>query len=514
MDGITVTKISNILKRNIKDLKMKNLLLGGDIIQLLFHGFDKALNISLGGNLTGIYYSREIISTSKRLNYLDNSIIRDVYNISFERVIYLQLMRYRGSGKKIIYTCIFELFSKYPNFYVLDENNKIIFMLKDHFLDTSRNNSVGGKYVEVRSNKEERIDKSNKDKFELMQGFYNVTIHYANILASEYGFERTKKLILDSLADENFYIDSRDRIIPFPFKGYKNLLDFDQLSQYYNSKIGKKTGSEQKEKILKYLNKIKRENEKALVKINNELNEAKDYKNYIERAELLKNNIHLINKKTGIINIDKYTEKGIEKIAFDLKEGDVKSYIEKLFNRGKKLKRAWAFLEERIKKIEKKIVEIDKQIHEIENLEDQDIIDIYANYYFEHKKNKEKEVSSPFFKVRKGEVLYIIGKNKKSNNILITKVSHKDDLWFHAKDAPSAHVIAKKSGPLTDDELIFGAQLAATFSKVKNEQKVEVDYTLRKYITKPKKAPEGYVRYNNFKTLYVEPFKNLSNSES
>jgi len=100
MDGITVTKITNILKRNIKDLKMKNLLLGDDIIQLIFHGFNKALNISLGGNLTGIYYSSEIISTSKRLNYLDNSIIREIYNLSFERVIYLQLMKYRGSGKK------------------------------------------------------------------------------------------------------------------------------------------------------------------------------------------------------------------------------------------------------------------------------------------------------------------------------------------------------------------------------------------------------------------------------
>ncbi len=513
MDGITVTKITNILKRNIKDLKMKNLLLGDDIIQLIFHGFNKALNISLGGNLTGIYYSSEIISTSKRLNYLDNSIIREIYNLSFERVIYLQLMKYRGSGKKIIYTCIFELFSKYPNFYVLEENNKIIFMLKEHFLDTSRNNVVGGKYVEVKRNKEERIDKSNKDKFELMQGFYNVTVHYANILASEYGFERTKKLILDSLDDDNFYIDAQDRIIPFPFKGYKNLLNFDQLSQYYNSKIGKKTINEQKKKILNYLNKIKKENERALVKINSELKEAKDYKNYLEKAELLKNNLHLINKKTGIIYLDKYTEKGIEKIKYNLSEDDLNGNIEKLFSKGKKLKRALAFLDDRIKKIENKITEIDKQIHEIENLEDQDIIDIYANYYFEHKKNKARDTSLPFIKVKKGDVLYIIGKNKKSNNLIISRFSRREDMWFHVRGVPSAHVIARKNGTLTVEEIVFGAKLAASFSKAKNEQKVEVDYTLRKYITKPKKSPEGYVHYSNFKTVLVDPSQIILNLE-
>ena len=514
MDGLTVTKISNILKRNIINLKLKNILLENNLIQLNFHGFNKKLIFSLGYSEIAIYYGNSLNSALNKLHYLENSVIKDVYNISYERVLFIEMLKYRGSGKKIIYTCVFEVFTKYPNFYVLDESNKIIFKLREHFLDTSRENMIGNKYEMVKRNKQISIDTAETASFNDMQGFYSVTTDYANLLTHEMGFEKAKNLILESMLDDKFYIDNKDRVIPFPIKDYKKILNFEELSHHKKANIEEKTINEKKKKILTYLNKLMSENEKALEKVNDELKEAKNYKNYLERAELLKNNIHIINNRSGLIYLDKYTEKGVEKIAFDLKEGDVKNYIEKLFGRGKKLKRALHYLEDRVKKLERKIDEIDKEIHEIEEVEQTDEILMYESYYLEHKKNKEKEVSSPFFKVKKGEVLYIIGRNKKSNNILITKVSHKDDLWFHAKDAPSAHVIAKKNSPLTEDELIFGAQLAATFSKLKNEQKVEVDYTLRKYITKPKKAPEGYVHYNNFKTLYVEPFKNLLNLES
>lgn len=510
MDGLTLTKIINILKRNIINLKLKNVLLENNLIQLHFHGFDKKLNFSLGYSEIAIYYDYNLISSPNKLNYLETSVVKDVFNLSYERVLFIELLKYRGSGKKIVYTCVFELFTKYPNFFVLDDTNKIIFKLKEHFLDTSRENIIGNKYKMVKRNKHINIDTAETANFNEMQGFYSVTIGYANLLANEMGFEKVKKLFLESMLDDKFYIDNKDRVIPFPIKDYKKILNFEELSQYKKATIAEKTINEKKKKILAYLIKLKTENEKALKKVNDELNEAKNYKNYLDMAELLKNNLHTIHSNSGLIYLDKYTEKGIEKVAFELKNGNVKSDIEKLFSRGKKLRRALHYLEDRIKKIERKIDEINREIQEIEKIEQTDEIHMYESYYLEHKKNKERDVSSPFFKVRKGNVLYIIGKNKKSNNILITKVSHKDDLWFHVKDAPSAHVIAKKNSPLTDDELIFGAKLAATFSKLKNEQKVAVDYTHRKYITKPKKAPEGYVHYNNFKTLYVEPLSNLT----
>jgi predicted ribosome quality control (RQC) complex YloA/Tae2 family protein len=510
MDGLTLTKISNILKRNIINLKINRCLVDDDVIQFTFSNYNKILNFSLKTNNTFIYYSGDLLPTKKRLQYLDNSTVEDIYNVSFERVIFLKLSKYRGSGKKVSYTCIFELFSKYPNFYVLDEDDKIVFRLKEHCLDASRGNLLGDVYVMVRKNKEASIDKSDEVHFEDMQGFYNVTAHYANILTSELGFEKTRKLILDSLSDDKFYIDDKDRIIPFPLKSYKSLLNFDELSGYVNVTSKSREVNEKKNKILNYLYKIKNENEKALVKINNELKEARDYKNVLENAELLKNNLHLINNKTGLVYLNKYTEGGIEKIEYNLTNSrDAKSYVEKLFARGKKLKRALNYLEDRVKKIDKQIAEIDKQINEIEKIEDLEAIQMYENYYLDHQKNIVRDVSLPFFRVNKGDVLYIVGKNKKSNNLIISRLSRKDDMWFHVREAPSAHVIARKNGVLNEEEIVFGAKLAATFSKLKNDQKVAVDYTLRKYVTKPKGSPEGFVHYTNFKTILVEPFENI-----
>jgi len=76
---------------------------------------------------------------------------------------------------------------------VLDENDRIIFRLKEHYLDASRNNTLGNVYEMVRQNKEAHIDTSDEARFEDMQGFYNVTIYYANVLANELGFEHTRK---------------------------------------------------------------------------------------------------------------------------------------------------------------------------------------------------------------------------------------------------------------------------------------------------------------------------------
>jgi predicted ribosome quality control (RQC) complex YloA/Tae2 family protein len=509
MDGLTLTKISNILKRNIINLKINRCLVDDGVIQFTFYNCNKILNISLKTNNTFIYYSGDLLPTKKRLQYLDNSTIEDIYNISFERVIFLKLSKYRGSGKKVNYTCIFELFSKYPNFYVLDEDSKIVFRLKEHCLDASRGNNLGDVYVMVRKNKEARIDKSDEARFEDMQGFYNITAHYANILTSELGFEKTRKLVLDSLLDDKFYIDDKDRIIPFPLKSYKYLLNFDELSGYVNVRSKSREVNGKKSKILNYLYKIKNENEKAIIKINSELKEARDYKNVLENAELLKNNLHLINNKTGLVYLNKYTEGGIEKIEYNLTNRDIKSHVEKLFIRGKKLKRALNYLEDRVKKIDKQIAEIDKQINEIEKIENLEVIQMYVNYYLDYQKNIVRDVSPPFFRVNKGDVLYVVGKNKKSNSLIISRLSRKDDIWFHVREAPSAHVIARKNGALTEEEIVFGAKLAATFSKLKNDQKVEVDYTLRKYVTKPKGSPEGFVNYTNFRTILVEPFKNI-----
>ena len=68
-----------------------------------------------------------------------------------------------------------------------------------------------------------------------------------------------------------------------------------------------------------------------------------------------------------------------------------------------------------------------------------------------------------------------------------------------------------KEKDLDDSTLVKAAQLAAYFSQARNSSKVEVHYTKKKHVTKPRRAKPGLVRLLEFKTIKVEP-KNWLNS--
>ena len=99
--------------------------------------------------------------------------------------------------------------------------------------------------------------------------------------------------------------------------------------------------------------------------------------------------------------------------------------------------------------------------------------------------------------------MILYGRNNLENDNLTFKVSVKDDYWFHVKDIPSSHIILKTS-KLTDELIVKSAQLSAYFSKANLGEKVTVDYTLRKNVSKPNGAKPGFVIYVNQKSVVVE----------
>lgn len=53
--------------------------------------------------------------------------------------------------------------------------------------------------------------------------------------------------------------------------------------------------------------------------------------------------------------------------------------------------------------------------------------------------------------------------------------------------------------------LVCACELAAFYSKARGSGKTAVDYTLRKFVKKPRGAKPGFVLYTDFQTAYVEP---------
>ena len=102
----------------------------------------------------------------------------------------------------------------------------------------------------------------------------------------------------------------------------------------------------------------------------------------------------------------------------------------------------------------------------------------------------------------------LVGRNGRENDELTFKVAAGDDFWLHVADYTGSHVIVRnpaKDAELKEHLLVRAAQLAAYYSQARNSTKVEVHYTRRKFVSKPRKAKPGLVRLREFKTIKVEP---------
>ncbi|MGB9179286.1 MAG: NFACT family protein [Pyrinomonadaceae bacterium] len=105
----------------------------------------------------------------------------------------------------------------------------------------------------------------------------------------------------------------------------------------------------------------------------------------------------------------------------------------------------------------------------------------------------------------------LVGRAARDNDHLTFRVARPQDLWLHAADYPGSHVIVRNPtrAEIPHRTIIEAAQLAAQFSQARRDGKVDVHYTQRKFLSKPKGAAPGLVRMSNFRSITVEPGDNL-----
>ncbi|NIM01142.1 MAG: DUF814 domain-containing protein [Acidobacteria bacterium] len=105
-----------------------------------------------------------------------------------------------------------------------------------------------------------------------------------------------------------------------------------------------------------------------------------------------------------------------------------------------------------------------------------------------------------------GEMI-LAGKGGRENHRLTFKLAAPHDFWLHALDVRGAHVIlrnetrASKPGPA----LAEAAAVAAFHSQAATQPLVDVQWTARKNVKKPRGAPPGTVVLKRFETIRVRP---------
>ncbi|MEN3044743.1 MAG: NFACT RNA binding domain-containing protein [Candidatus Hydrothermales bacterium] len=279
-----------------------------------------------------------------------------------------------------------------------------------------------------------------------------------------YSFRKKKEFNLSFSQKPHFFKEPFDE--EFKEKLIKDFSGFFFVDKNLRLTLKRSDDSECFDKLYKALLYIYRliekniEEKKSLKKFSvkdNNLNNIKvDPEIYKIKAEAILINLKEIKDKKGLILL-KHPEKGEIEVEIKHIETPQKA-AERYFNKYKKLKR-----KEEIEKVLDKIKE-EKSLP-------------YKVY-----------ISPSGFKV-------LVSKSVEKANELTFKLAKPWDYFFHLKELPSAHVILKreKNQKIKEEDIRFAAEVTKRHSKLKENEKALVLYTLRKYV-KPVKGKKGAVK--------------------
>lgn len=108
-----------------------------------------------------------------------------------------------------------------------------------------------------------------------------------------------------------------------------------------------------------------------------------------------------------------------------------------------------------------------------------------------------------------------VGKNSASNDLLTTKYSSQNDLWFHVRGSSGSHTVLKtgnKKDKVPGNIIKIAASVAAYYSKARKAGNVPVAYSEKKYVKKKKGLSQGQVIMEREKVVFVRP--SLPDSEN
>jgi len=294
------------------------------------------------------------------------------------------------------------------------------------------------------------------------------------------------------------------------FDQISKLLDFIYFKMDKDDRLKQKSSSIRK--IIE--NRIEKLNSK-LTKLYEELSESMERDKYKIYADLIQSNIHNIPNGSSSVELNNFYDPDQNKITIPL---DVKlspaANAQRYYKKYAKLKSASTILNEQIEEAKKELYYLESVIfsldliNEFEELEEikEELTNLGYIKKITHKQKKDTtNQTKPLHYVSSDGYDIYVGKNNVQNEFLTTKFAKKDDLWLHAKNIPGSHVIVKsKNSDFPETTIFEAAYLAALHSRNQHESKIEVDYTRKLFVKKPKNSKYGFVNYDNYKTLTID----------
>lgn len=263
------------------------------------------------------------------------------------------------------------------------------------------------------------------------------------------------------------------------------------------------------QKLEKHLKKEQKRLQKAIEKAEIQVNNISTKLNYKEWADVLMANLHQVDssKKVAVL-FNFYDDNEIEiplKKSLTAAE-NAENYYRKGKNQGKELH----VLKSRIDRDFEKLLDVEEKLDALVDIEDFRSLQTIEKEWLGKSTKKVEQQSPKFQEFSFKNYLILVGRNQKNNDELTVKHAQKNDLWLHAKDLAGSHVVIRNKGSQTNypkDVIERAAEIAAYYSKGRNQETCPVIYTSRKYIHKGKNMPAGQVRVDREDVIFVSPQK-------
>lgn len=255
-----------------------------------------------------------------------------------------------------------------------------------------------------------------------------------------------------------------------------------------------------------------------------ELSATKDCEQKRIFGELIKANLHLIEKGADVCRVPNYYDENCSEIEIPLKaELSGSANAARYFKEYRKACTAKQLLSGFIEEGKKELSYLETVSDELYRAEtSQDIAEIKSEladsgYIKGSAKapSRKKQTNAPtkpiVFTTTDGFTV-LVGKNNRQNDILTLKTASKNDIWFHIKSSAGAHVILVTDGKTPPERsLEEAAIIAAVHSSEGNSgASVAVDYCEVKRVKKPPSSPPGAVIYDKYSTAFVTPDRALA----
>jgi predicted ribosome quality control (RQC) complex YloA/Tae2 family protein len=391
---------------------------------------------------------------------LSNAILQKISKIENERVLRFQFLAEDEVGHEENYSLIAQLTGRSANLFLLDKN--------DFILDSARENSGEGQEIGSRYAPPKRDGETGRR-------------------VNEEIFSQRDFASLSESLDAFYSEKEAEKVFQSKAQGARGKL---------KQEIGKR--------------------EKLLKKLNQDLAGHGDAAKWKRFGDLLLANLANAVRDGKTVLVTDFYDENVPVVEIEIEENlSLTEAAEKFFRRYTKARNALEEISKRLTLLETEIAELKSQSEILEEAIEAGDEDVLAHFTGERPKDalpKSKKASAENFTGARRytssdgfEIL--VGKGSKDNDFLTFRVAKSGDLWLHAADYPGSHVVVKNPNriEIPPKTLVEAAQIAAFFSKAKEQPKVAVHYTQKKFVNKPKGANLGLVSLSSFKTILVEP---------